>query len=326
MNKEIKDLLAKYISNQCTAEELQQVKAVLKSGLYEQEWLALMEEEAALDQLAISELPPLLFNASGVFEKVIQATAPRKKTYPYQWAIGIAAALLFMLTAGYLTYTSNFSPKQQVYLVQQATHAAERRTIVLADGSRVTLNNKSKLRYSSVFTNTKREVYLTGEAFFEVVHDIKRPFIVHTSTLKVQVLGTSFNVKSYEHDARVSVGVATGKVGVNGMNVKKTYMLLPGNLLSCNKSDTLFKQSTVSIDEILGWQNGLLVFHQESLRDIVPELERWYNVTIQINTANLLKKRITASFSKKPLAEVMDILSKTGGFTYMINKNKVEIN
>lgn len=326
MNKEIKDLLARYISNQCTAEELQQVKAVLKSGLYEKEWLALMEEEAALDQSAVAGLPPLSFNAGGVFKKVIQTTAPQKKAYPYQWVVGIAAGLLVMLTAGYLTYTSKFSPKQQVYMVQQATHAAERRTIVLADGSRITLNNKSKLRYSSVFTNTKREVYLTGEAFFDVVHDVKRPFIVHTSNLKVQVLGTSFNVKSYQHDARVSVGVVTGKVGVNGMNAKKTYMLLPGNLLSCNKSDTLFKQSTVSIDEILGWQNGLLAFHQESLRDIVPELERWYNVTVHVNTANLLKKRITASFSKTPLPEVMDILSKTGGFTYTINKKKVEIN
>lgn len=327
MNIEIKNLLSKYINNKCTAEELLQVKAILQSGLYQQEWLAVMEDEEAANNLVEGiDLSGHVFDTAKVFKKITESTEPVVKRYPYKWAIGIAASLLISLTAGYLARYTSFAPKQRNYIAKQVTHAGEQKIVTLTDGSTIILNNRSELRYSSHFASNKREVYLKGEAFFNVKHDTKRPFIVHTTNLKVQVLGTSFNVKSYQNDNHTSVGVVTGKVGVNGSKTKKTYMLLPGNLLSCNNNAGTFKQLSVSTDEILGWQKGLLVFHQEALEEILPELERWYNVSVKVNRKQLLNKRITASFSRKPLNEVMEILSKTAGFTYVINKNQVQIN
>ncbi len=326
MDIQIKDLLTKYISDQCTAEELSQVTAILKSGLYEQEWLAVMEEEAAKDLSANYEIPHFDFNSNRVLERINESTQPRVKSYAYKWAIGIAAALLISVAAGYLAHWLNYTPKQEHFMASQATQAGERKVITLTDGSKVTLNNRSELRYASDFDGNKREVWLKGEAFFDIKRDTKRPFIVHTEQLNVRVLGTSFNVRSYQNDKQTSVGVVTGKVGVNKANADKTYMLLPGNLLSYHKTSDAFNQQTLSTDEILGWQNGLLVFHQEAIEEIVPELERWYNVSVQVNRKHLLKKRITASFSRKSLPAVMEILSKTGGFTYVIDQDKVQIN
>lgn len=326
MNTEIKILLSKYTNNRCTAEELAEVKAILQSGLYQEEWLAVMEEEATDDVTGGSEMPGTGFNTAKVFARINASTTPIVKHYPYKWAIGIAATLLISLAAGYLLLHNNYTSKQQDYIARQVTHAGERKIITLTDGSRVILNNRSELRYSSQFAANKREVYLKGEAFFDVKHDIKRPFIVHTDQLKVQVLGTSFNVKSYQNDNHTSVGVVTGKVGVNGQHTKRTYMLLPGNVLSCDKRAAAFQQLNLSTDEILGWQKGLMSFHQETLEEIIPELERWYDVSVILNSKQLLKKRITASFSRKPLNEVLEILSKTAGFTYVINKNQVQIN
>ena len=326
MNTEIKILLSKYTHNRCTAEELAQVKAILQSGLYQEEWLAVMEEEAADDVIGGSEVPVPGFDTAKVFARINESTAPIVRHYPYKWAIGIAATLLISLAAGYLLLNNNYASKQQDYIARQVTRAGERKIITLTDGSTVILNNRSELRYASHFAANKREVYLKGEAFFNVKHDTKRPFIVHTNQLKVQVLGTSFNVRSYQNDHHTSVGVVTGKVGVNGNKTKRTYMLLPGNVLSCDKRDTVFQQLNLSTDEILGWQKGLMAFHQEALEEIVPELERWYDISVNINRKVLLKKRITASFSRKPLKEVLEILSKTAGFTYTIHKNQVQIN
>jgi len=326
MNTEIKILLSKYTNNRCTADELAQVKAILQSGLYQEEWLSVMEDEATNDVIDGSDVTGPGFDTAKVFARINESTAPIVKRYPYKWAIGLAATLLISLSAGYLLLHNNYTSKQQDYIAKQVTHAGERKIITLTDGSTVVLNNRSELRYSSHFSGNKREVYLKGEAFFEVKHDTARPFIVHTAHLKVQVLGTSFNVKSYQNDNHTTVGVVTGKVGVNGNKTKRTFMLLPGNVLSCDKRDTAFQQLNLTTDEILGWQKGLMAFHQETLEEIIPELERWYDVSVTLNSKQLLKKRITASFSRKPLNEVLEILSKTAGFTYVINKNQVQIN
>lgn len=328
MNKEIKGLLAKYINNSCSAEELTKVKYILQSGLYEQEWQAVMEEEEeennnAADQVETAIYP---FQPGKVWEGITAATSAKQKKYPYQWPIAIAATLLISLATAYLTYNHKISAPKELVMAVQLTGVREKKIITLSDGSRIFLNQRSEIRYSAAFEGDKREVFLSGEAFFDVKHDVKRPFIVHTDKLNVQVLGTSFNVKSYRTDARTSVGVVTGKVGVNSVKRAATYMLLPGDLLSCNKEDAAFNQTRLDINEIAAWQNGILAFHQEALSDIVPELERWFDVKVNVKRDALLKKRITASFSGKSLVAVLEILSKTAGFTYSINKNEVYIN
>ncbi|HEY0176676.1 MAG TPA: FecR family protein, partial [Pedobacter sp.] len=223
MNQDIIVLLKKYAGNNCTPEEMEQVRHILRSGQYEEEWSVIIQEEANEDP----EITGAGFDAERLFKRINSTIEPRKKIIPYQWAAGIAAALLISLSIGYLSLNKDLFKTDPVYFARQITKAGEQKIITLTDGSRIILNNASKLTYPSVFSRNKREVYLSGEAFFDVKHDSSRPFLVHASHLKVQVLGTSFNIKSYQADHHTTVSVATGKVGVNSNRPSDTYMLLP---------------------------------------------------------------------------------------------------
>jgi ferric-dicitrate binding protein FerR (iron transport regulator) len=325
MDLEIIALFKKYISNSCSEEELMQIADIIKSGKYEEEWSVIIQDDGLYHIANPAESTEPTFDAGRVFKRIDASINPQKQLIPYQWLIGVAATLLIGLSVGYMFWKGSFANTDKTYIVQQITRSGQQKIITLSDGTKVTLNNASKLSYASVFGNNKREVYLTGEAFFDVKHDTNRPFLVHTSQLNVQVLGTSFDVKSYRADAKTTVSVATGKVGVSSKNVAATQMLLPGNQLAYTDNDTRFVKTDIGADEIIAWQNGILTFKQEAISDVKADLQRWFNVTIIIHRNALLNKRVTASFTRKSLPDVLNILSQTVGFTYKINKNEVHI-
>ena len=325
MDNDIKDLLKKYIKNRCSRNELEQVKEILASGLYQEEWMDIMQEETEAELTDYSEVNTPSFNSSRVLGRISESTTVKgSKINTYRWYIGIAAAIFFTFSIGYFFMHTNVFSGKKVQFTTLSTRSGEHKLVTLTDGSRIILNNKSTIHFISTFSKNRREVYLNGEAFFDVIHDDSRPFIVHTGKVNVHVLGTSFDVKSYKTDRHVTVGVVTGKVGVTKHGKSGAYMLLPGDVLSSD-ADT-FRKSKIDAAEITGWQNGTLVFHQEGFVEIVAELQRWYNISIIVHKNALLKKRITASFSRKSLPEVMEVLSNTAGFNYKIIKNEVHIN
>ncbi len=322
MDQDIILLLRKYVGNRCTKQELEQVRQILASGSYERELEAVLQEEALNDMADESDVKN--FDSDSVLYRINSTIKPVRKINISRWSLGIAASLLLVLSAGYLFWKSRLQPVKDLPQLSLITTAGQQKKVTLADGTAITLNCGSTLRYTAGFTGSKREVYLDGEAFFNVVHDVNHPFVVHTGRLNVQVLGTSFNVRSYLADTRATVSVATGKVGVNGNEAKGTYMLLPGERLSYNKNNQ-FKKDNISQDEISGWQKGILIFRLETIQEIAPVLERYYGVSIAINPAHIPRKQVTASFTQKTLPQVLEILSQTGGFIYTISRNEVTI-
>lgn len=234
-----------------------------------------------------------------------------------------ATAAVILLTIG-LLFLKNTSTPPKIAFVEAATLSGERKIITLSDGTTITLNNASKLKFPQEFTGNRREVYLDGEAFFEVKHDAAKPFIVHTGLLKVNVLGTSFDVQNYAADHKIEVTVATGKVGVLAPG-KDSRMLLPGQKLSYNPETKELQQSKVNPDDYTGWQQGDLIFRDESLAAICQQLERWYGVRIEIKSSTLKNKRISLEQKNESLQNVMKMLGMVGRFNYKITGKNVQI-
>lgn len=245
------------------------------------------------------------------------------------WIRSVAASLLILSAITGFFYFNNKSHHLAISPVafrQTTTETGEMKIITLTDGTKITLNNESRLKYPITFNGTTREVFLTGEAFFDVAHNPKKPFKVYTDKVNVQVLGTSFNVKAYREDEELSVSVATGKVGVIPTAAKtKAYILLPGDRLAYNHSTESFSQSRVSVVNISAWQKGKFIFKNETLENITRQLERCYKVKFSFNNKSLLAKQISLKVKNQSVNTVMKALSISGEFRYKIEDNKVTV-
>ena len=194
-------------------------------------------------------------------------------------------------------------------------------TVVLTDGTTVHLNAGSKLIYPVRFVGKRRIVTLEGEAYFEVAKDEKRPFIVRTHLGEVAVLGTIFNVNAYADASVCYTTLVEGKVQFSALN-KDVVTLLPGEqaVVSVNGAE----KRTVNMDEYVGWVNGVYVFNNRSLGEIMQTFERWYDIQIYYETPGL--RDITYSGSLKrhgTINSFLDALELTGDLTYKISGRKV---
>ncbi|MBD1424712.1 FecR family protein [Sphingobacterium arenae] len=154
--------------------------------------------------------------------------------------------------------------------------------VVLADGTKVWMNAESELRYPQTFTGTKRVVQLTGEAYFEVIKNKQKPFVVETPTEHIEVLGTHFNVNSYPKERKSSVTLVEGKVVVS-VDGQDRQVLHPGQQ-SIVQGKQLRVQN-VNIDEYIAWKNGEFMFNEESLMSAGRKIGRWYNLEIDVDPA-----------------------------------------
>ncbi|WP_335964813.1 FecR domain-containing protein [Galbibacter sp. PAP.153] len=208
----------------------------------------------------------------------------------------------------------------------------KRFNITLSDGSKVYLNSGTSMRYPTQFSNKgNREVYLQGEAFFEVAKDSKHPFIVSSNNLNVRVLGTKFNVSSYEEDSSVQTVLVEGAVSLYNSDdsydtSKKTY-LTPGHKAIWDKKqhDIQVEQADVSI--YTSWMDGQMVYKHMALKNILKKLERQYNVTIEKPSDSLGNQKFTATFDgTQSIYEVLKTFKKHYGIQYRMEGGKFIIN
>ena len=195
-------------------------------------------------------------------------------------------------------------------------------TVILADGTTVHLNAGSKLTYPVRFAGKRRVVALEGEAYFDVVKDETRPFIVQTHLGEVTVLGTAFNINAYT-DASVYTTLVHGKVQFSSSSIG-TIILSPGEqaVVSANGSE----KRMVDLDEYVGWVDGRYVFNNRPLGEIMQTFERWYDIQVYYETPNL--RDITYSGSLKRYGTInsfLDALELTGDLTYKISGRNILI-
>jgi transmembrane sensor len=274
---------------------------------------------------------------------------------PVRRFIWWAAATLLITAAGWWMFTGKESAKTVAAAPAKAinsevsTKYGSKTRIQLPDGSQVWLNAGSKLNYTTEFGKGVREVQLIGEGFFDVVKDVERPFIIHTSSIDIKVLGTQFNVKSYPGDKTSETSLVRGSVEVV---VKKRpdqkYILKPNEkLVVLNDDNTLTpaadaiseketrepiiairkltykKGDSVSVET--AWAYNKLSFEDEEFIEVAKKMERWYDVEFEFVNRSLQDIRLQGSFINETLAQAMEALKYTNGFRYEINGKKVTI-
>lgn len=191
--------------------------------------------------------------------------------------------------------------------------------LTLADGSRVWLNAGSSLKYPEVFVGNKREVYLSGEAYFEVKHNGKASFIVNTDKMNVRVLGTSFNIKVYGDDPTIVTTLVTGKIAQTYPEINKEITLTPSRQSVFDRSSGKLETREVETREALAWKNGRIVANNERLEDIFRQLSRWYDFEVVYTQPSLKDTRFYLhTLRYADVRTILDNLQTTLGihFTY----------
>jgi ferric-dicitrate binding protein FerR (iron transport regulator) len=200
--------------------------------------------------------------------------------------------------------------------------------IGLPDGSTVDLYPGSKLTFPLSFTSGIREVKLSGEGYFIVKHDEKVPFVVKTSALDVKVLGTKFNLKANTDEDYVETILVEGKV-VLEKEIKGNTVVLR-TLKPADRAVYKLKDGKINVfseknmQKHLAWTKGALVFDADPLEKVVKELERWYNVDIEIKDADLKKYKVTGKFAGEPIDEVLSLLQYSSGFRFKVENRKMK--
>ncbi len=211
----------------------------------------------------------------------------------------------------------------------------KRSEIVLSDGSKVWLNSGSKLIFPAQFSKDKREVYLEGEAIFEVAHRQKQPFLVTSEHHEIEVLGTVFNISNYKDDTAITTVLQSGSIQINFtedqlFNADKTIKITPGTLASFNKDNRAITTKTVATEPYFSWRDGIFIFRNDSLKSIMKKISRYYNVDIVINDEHLANETFSGYLDvKENIEHVMQTIKETESskFEYELTQdNKLIIN
>jgi len=200
----------------------------------------------------------------------------------------------------------------------------------LSDGTIVHLNSGSSLKFPVKFMGSgNRQVYLEGEAFFEVSKDKKHPFIVQANDLNIRVLGTHFNVSNYSEDAKTEVVLIEGSVGMYTSKsvfvAEKSTILKPGFKGSFNKKDSQIDTKAVLTDSYTSWIQGGLVFRNLSFKEISVKLERHYNIKIQNQNNKFANEKFNARFADVSIDKVLSYFNEIHALNYTIVNNEVHI-
>lgn len=198
-------------------------------------------------------------------------------------------------------------------------------TLELADGSIVKLNADSHLKFPSSFSGSRRVVYLDGEAYFEVTHNEKQPFIVITGDMSIEVLGTHFNVKGHDEDEEICTTLASGSVKVISPE-NKEVVLSPSEQSVFNKVTQSIHKQRVDVSVALSWIEGRFVFKDEPLEHILKQLSRWYDVAISYEEPSLKAYRFTGNINRfENINVILNMLNKTYTIHLKLEDKKVYV-
>jgi hypothetical protein len=201
--------------------------------------------------------------------------------------------------------------------------------LILSDGTKIQLNAGTSIKYPIKFIKGhNRQVHLNGEAYFEVVSDAQHPFIVNAEELKVEVLGTKFNVSAYIEDNTTNVVLIEGSVNLSlqGDAKENAVLLSPGIKGSLIRSINKITTEKVNTSLYTGWMQGGLIFRNASFKNIVKKLERHYNVEIIINNEELKDEIFNANFNKLTIDKVLSYFNDSYDIDYTIKENTIYIN
>lgn len=291
--------------------------------------------------------PALKYEAAASDDEEIIPAKPSRRIHWLLWPLaGTAAVLAFIFFS-----IPGPAPKTEAVRTAQntvSTKPGSKSKIQLPDGSQVWLNSDSRITYDENFRGPFREVQITGEAYFDIAKDKDHPFIIHTNSIDVKILGTSLNIRSYNNETNTEAVLIHGSIEVTlRSSPDKKIILQPNEKLVVQNGkmqimkDTLARhkaadlpvmtlgkahlQEKDSIAMDILWVKNKLAFDQETLEDVARKIERWYNVKVTITDERLKHTEYSAVFDDESLRQVMQALQVAGNFRYVISKKEVTI-
>lgn len=313
-------LIKKYLDGQCTPAETQIVEA----------WYDSQKDEHAV----FHKGDPALINQSAVRSlqnirtKIAEQREaennfiPEKQTAPLfrNWMTAAASVLIFLIGGLYLyPRLKGRSAIKYNEIVAAKGHVLH---ITLSDHTSIWLNACSRLKYPQTLDSKSREVYLEGEAYFDVFHDPSKPFKVHTSKLTTTVLGTAFSVTAYQNMPAQAVTVIRGKVQVAD-DRKVLGLLTPDQRIDYQNSSRKSRFSEVSAASLMSWKDGKLQFEDQDMQDIAARLGRWYGYTFKFENIKMMDYHYTASFNNKiPLTSLLEVMKAVSRVNYKIDRTQ----
>lgn len=269
-----------------------------------------------------------------------------------QW-IRYAAIFILLLGIAFLFRTLNrnkSAAETEKFAYKEITIPKGKRFhLQLSDGTHIWVNSESTIRYPEVFSGDDRKVYLEGEAYFDVTEDKEKPFYVYAGEVRVKVLGTSFNVRSYPEDNFIEATLETGIINIERLNPENSsdeiITMVPNQKVILYKAgyaieNPVEKNSTteklvkiesknaviatnIKTDIYTSWKDEKLVFRGETLGKLKFRLERWYNVPIVVKSPELLEKKFTGTFENEPIHEALKALSVASELEFEIKNDTV---
>ena len=330
---QIKDLLEKYRQRTCTEAEsvlIEDWLATIKSDKREHFNDSFIDDQLSITKSRIDEL----IGVKPVFN--------RKRNHGW---IAIAASVLIVVGSSIAIRAFYSKKPQSKQLAKQPgikqyirngwvyveTQKGITDHIKLSDGSLITIDASSKLRYPVKFINKKRPVYLDeGEALFEVAKDKSRPFTVYTVKFATTALGTAFNIRCYAKEHKASISLIHGKIRVDDLHpaarADAFKILLPHQQIVLNKlSGRLIKINFKEEAPITSWKDGVLSFRDATMDEVLNSIENRFNIQIK-NKSKRTNWSYTGTFKDEPLNDVLKTVCLTEGITFNINKNIITFN
>lgn len=329
---DIKKLFEKYIEGNLDKYEFQKVKDFLKNGSHSEIW-----EEVINDQSLHGPPGDGLDDISkyNLLNRIIHSNRKSFNRWVRIQSVVNYAAVLVMI-AGLSWSLYHHSSQQQddlsleVAFVEKINERGRKTTFDLPDGTIVKLNSSSKLRFPFYFSGNKREVMLEGEAFFEVVRDESKPFIIRSGNISTTVLGTSFNIKAHQESDIIQVAVVSGEVKVEPISKnseagnQKSVLLTQNKKVVYEKNKASFTTSILE-EEDIAWKDGIILFKNANEADVVKKLGEWYNVQFLIENQGNENWDLTAKFKNETLEHILRVIGHQIGFTFNIEENNVSI-
>lgn len=312
------DLLTRSVAGEVSAQEQQEVEIwIAASKANRREYEALRKAWDLLD----GTHPGQAIDIDTEWEyhkKILHGKGTSGKRIRLNPFIRLAAVLVILFGIGLLILQT--LPKNAV-----KTRIAETETIVLPDGSRVTLNASSKLSYADNFGDDSRQVALKGEAYFEVKRDTARPFRIMLEGAEIQVLGTAFNVRAYKSSDKIEVTVSEGKVSFyDKKRVGKKVIITPGEKAEFNRLKKTVTKQENDDRNYLSWKTRKMIFEDDALSDVAATVSRVYHTEIIVDD-NLKNCRLTTRFEDKDLDTVLEILESTFDLTSINEKGVIQL-
>lgn len=343
-------LIGKKLSGEATAEELKELEHILEKdptvkyhfGILEKTWGKNSRQEKEEQEQRWKKFEGRLLSKENPLPSLPQKTTPFKK-YPYFILGSLVTAIALVMAIGFFYLPGVTKDDNKTNEITAPMGAITK--IHLIDGTKVWLNAGSKLVYKKSFGASRREVSLTGEAFFDVTKDARHPFVVTTPFIRIKVLGTRFNVRAYLNDKLSEATLLSGRIDLTVLkNPEKEFVIRPMEKVLIKNEDIRTVSRNAATDDValitlrkirpvthhklpaeMQWTENVLVFDAENLEDLAKRMERRFNVSISIQSPKLLQTKFTGQFKDEAIEQALAELQSASDFHYKINDNHITL-